>query len=109
LVFWVLLMKQAREQERIKVDVPEANLWRAVIGQAIDDLSQPVLRLAAMDWLGSTAHGPGSFRWACDHLDLDPEAVSAALNKANDWEKSRSTFGGESTRRRPLVLIRVNG
>ena len=48
-------MKQALEQERIKPDLPEANLWRAVIGQAIDDLSQPALQQAAVDWLTWTA------------------------------------------------------
>jgi hypothetical protein len=102
-------MKQALEQERIKPDPPEANLWRAVIGQAIDDLSQPALQQAAVEWLASTAHGPGSFRWACDHLDLNPAAVWAALNHANVLDRTHSSLGSCSARRRPLVIIRVNG
>jgi hypothetical protein len=62
-------------EERIKTEISDANLWRAVIDQAIEDLSQPKLRQAAVDWFASTAQGPGSFRWACDYLDLNSSAV----------------------------------
>ncbi len=102
-------MKQTLEQEQIKNEIPEADLWRAVIDQAIDDLSQPKLHRAAVEWLASTGHGPGSFRWACDHLDLNPTAVWGALNKANDLERKLSTLESDSARRRSLAIIRING
>jgi hypothetical protein len=86
-------MKLTFHEERIKTENPDANLWRAVIDQAIEDLSQPRLRQAAVNWFASTARGPGSFRWACDHLDLNPSAVWAALNKANDLGKTSATLG----------------
>ena len=59
----------------IKTEIPDANLWRAVIDQAIEDLSQPKLRQAAVESFTSSTQEPGSFRWACDHLDLNPSAV----------------------------------
>jgi hypothetical protein len=79
-------------EERIKTELPDANLWRAVIDQAIEDLSQPNLRQAAVDWFTSSAQGPGSFRWACDHLDLNPSAVWAALEKAKELGKKLATL-----------------
>ncbi len=75
-------MERALEGE-IKKDFPEATLWLAVIDQAIDDLSDPTKHQAATDWFTSAAQGPGSFRWACDHLDLNHAAVWAALSKAD--------------------------
>ena len=79
-------------EERIKTEIPDANLWRAVIDQAIEDLSQPKLRQAAVDWFGSTTQQPGSFRWACDHLDLNPAVVWSALKKAKELEKTFATL-----------------
>jgi hypothetical protein len=99
---------QALGQERIREDAAEMNLWRAVIGQALDDLSQPKLHQAAMDWLASTEHGPGSFRWICDHLDLNPSAVSAALNKANKLKAKLSTLGN-SLRADSNWIVREEG
>jgi hypothetical protein len=86
------IMKLTLQEERIKTENPDANLWRAVIDKAIEDLSQPKLRQAAVDWFASTAHEPGSFRWACDHLDLNPSAVWAALNNAKELEKTFATL-----------------
>jgi hypothetical protein len=92
-------MKLTFQEERIKTENSDANLWRAVIDQAIEDLSQPRLHQAAVAWFTSTAHGPGSFRWACDHLDLNPSAVWAALNKANDSGKTSAALGTSFQRR----------
>ena len=85
-------MNLTLQEERIKTEIPDANLWRAVIDQAIEDLSQPKQRQAAVDWFASTSHNPGSFRWACDHLDLNPSAVWAALKKAKELEKTCATL-----------------
>lgn len=79
------------DEERIKPETPEANLWRAVIDQAIGYLAQGKLRAAAIEWFASAARGPGSLRWACDHLDLNASAVWRALNKAG--EKHAQTRG----------------
>jgi hypothetical protein len=86
-------MKLTLQEERIKTENPDANLWRAVVEQAIEDLSQPRLRQAAMTWFTSSARGPGSFHWACDHLDLNPAAVWSALNKAKELEKTSAPLG----------------
>ena len=83
-------MELTLHQQQIKTDIPEANLWRAVIDQAIGDLAQTKLRAAALDWFASAARGPGSFRWACDHLDLNASAVWRALNKAGEKTMHRT-------------------
>ena len=100
-------MELTLQNERIKTEIPDANLWRAVIDQAIEDLSQPKLRQAAVDWFASTAHEPGSFRWACDHLDLNPSAVLAALNKSKELEKTFATLGGTFFLRMASIKRRV--
>ncbi|TMA97489.1 MAG: hypothetical protein E6J74_04970 [Deltaproteobacteria bacterium] len=56
-------------------------LWLAVLEQAVIDLTladngavsqRPRLRYFTHLWFTSDNHEPGSFRWICDHLDLDP-------------------------------------
>ena len=68
-------------EERIKTPTSEANLWLAVIDQAIEDLSDPDLREAALQWFASTSDRLASFRWICDYLDLNASAVCAALRR----------------------------
>ena len=70
---------QILQQELIKTSTSEANLWLAVIYQAIEDLSDPDLRQAALEWFASTSDRPASFRWICDHLDLNASAVCSAV------------------------------
>ena len=69
--------------ERIEPRSPEAYLWRAVMEQAIDDLSDPDLGEAAVEWFTSVSEEPSSFRWVCEHLNLDASAVWAALAQHN--------------------------
>lgn len=71
-------------EERIETKTPEAELWRAVIDQAIDDLSDPDLREAAIEWFTSVSEQPTSFRWVCHHLDLNASAVWSALTQRKD-------------------------
>jgi hypothetical protein len=68
-------------EERIETTSPEAELWRAVIDQAIDDLSDPDLGEGAVEWFTSVSEEPGTFRWVCHHLDLNASAVWSALIK----------------------------
>jgi hypothetical protein len=70
--------------ERIETKTPEAELWRAVIDQAIADLSDPDLGEAAVEWFTSVSEEPGTFRWICEHLDLDASAVRSALLQRKD-------------------------
>jgi hypothetical protein len=77
-----LLVQQVRNK------IPEAHLWMAVIDQAIEDLSHPSLRQAAVQWFSSAARGPGSFHWACNHLDLNASAVWTSLNKSRALDKN---------------------
>jgi hypothetical protein len=74
-------------EERIETKTPEAELWRAVIDQAIDDLSDPDLREAAVEWFTSVSEQPSTFRWVCQHLDLDASAVWSALMQRRDRAK----------------------
>src|SRR6266581_1502516 len=51
-------------------------LWLAVLVQAINDLAhtderQRLRRHFTRFWFTSHNYDPGSFRWICDHLDLD--------------------------------------
>jgi hypothetical protein len=66
-------------EERIETTSPEAELWRAVIDQAIADLSDPDLGEGAVEWFKSVSEEPGTFRWVCQHLDLNASAVWSAL------------------------------
>ena len=72
------------DEERIETKCPEAELWRAVINQAIDDLSDPDLREAALEWFTLVSEKPGTFRWVCHHLDLNASAVWSALMQRRD-------------------------
>ena len=72
---------QILQEERINTPTAEANLWLAVIEQAIEDLSDPDLREAALEWFASTSDRPASFRWICDYLDLNASAVCIALTR----------------------------
>jgi hypothetical protein len=58
---------------------PEAELWAAVLIQAIDDLHGmrllPVIRRSAECWFQSKNHDPGSFLWICDFLGLAASTV----------------------------------
>ena len=71
-------------EERIEPQSPEAELWRAVMEQAIDDLSDPDLGEAAVKWFTSVSEEPSTFRWVCEHLNLDASAVWFALAQRND-------------------------
>jgi hypothetical protein len=77
---------------RIETKTPEAELWRAVIDQAIDDLSDPDLGEATIEWFTSASDEPGTFRWICVHLDLNASAVWAALSQRKDRKKSAKLF-----------------
>jgi hypothetical protein len=68
-------------EERIETTSPEAELWRAVIDQAIDDLLDPDLGEGAVEWFTSVSEEPGTFRWVCNHLDLNASAFWSALIK----------------------------
>ena len=78
------------QEEQIKTPTSEANLWLAVIEQAIEDLSDPELREAALEWFTSTSHSPSSFCWICDHLDLNASAVWAALTRRQSPQNRRA-------------------
>jgi hypothetical protein len=79
-------------KERIETTSPEAELWRAVIDQAIDDLSDPDLGEAAVEWFTSVSEQPGTFRWVCEHLDLDASAVRSALLQRKDVKNRAKLF-----------------
>jgi hypothetical protein len=49
-------------EERTDTKSPEAEFWRAVIDHAIDDLSDPDLGEATIEWFTSASDEPGTFR-----------------------------------------------
>jgi hypothetical protein len=79
-------------EERIETKTPEAELWRAVIDQAIDDLSDPDLGEAAVEWFTSVSEQPGTFRWVCEHLGLNASAVWSALTQRKDRKNHAKLF-----------------
>ena len=86
-------------KERIETKTPEAELWRAVIDQAIDDLSDPNLREAAVEWFTSVSEQPGTFRWVCHHLDLNASAVWSALIQRKDRKSAKLVARGDGSKR----------
>lgn len=61
---------------------PEHNLWTEVLMQAIYDIvgfkasaHRPVDQFEAKNWFLFDGFCPGSFRWVCNVLDLDPVTV----------------------------------
>lgn len=62
-------------------DEPYRRIWASVLYLAIRDCNRAGsgtragYRRAAMHWIYSHDHGPGSLRWICDMLDLDHRAV----------------------------------
>ena len=94
---------QVLQEERIKIESPEAELWRAVINQAIDDLSDPDLGEATVEWFTSVSEQPGTFRWICAHLDLNASAVWSALAQRKDRKNPAKLLacGAASKRLKP--------
>jgi hypothetical protein len=73
---------------------PEAELWAAVLTQAIDDLDGmrllPVIRRSAKCWFQSKNHDPGSFLWICEFLGLAASSVrDKYLRPARQQRQSR--------------------
>ena len=91
---------QILQEGRIKTETPEADLWRAVIEQGIEDLSDPDLRESTVRWFMSASDQPATFRWICVHLDLDAAAVWAALEKRKDLAPS-TWVSAPGNRRKP--------
>lgn len=50
-------------------------LFAAIIGQAVDDLSRAAHREEARRWLLSETERPLGFKWICELLGVDLEAV----------------------------------
>jgi hypothetical protein len=67
--------------------LPEAELWTQVILQAITDLDgrTSLTPLSAKDsareWFASESDGIGSFVWACQIINVDPNFIRSQLTK----------------------------
>jgi hypothetical protein len=72
--------------------LPEAELWTAVIVQAIKDLSshEPGERRSASLWINSQSDAVHSFIWVCRITDIEPSFVRSALHRARQSELKRS-------------------
>lgn len=65
-------------------------LWAHVLLRAVSDAvrlaaaKRPVwLQMSheAIEWIKCELSTPGSFRWICSHLDIDPERVRARVDE----------------------------
>ena len=76
---------------------PEAELWAAVLTQAIDDLHGmrllPVIRRSAECWFQSKNHDLGSFLWICDFLGLAASSVRASISESRPDNKENLAAG----------------
>ena len=64
--------------------IPEAELWTEVIVQAIEDLSSHThdqRERSALLWFNSRTEAVGSFIWACNVINIDPDVIRSALRK----------------------------
>ena len=67
--------------------LPEAELWTAVILQAIDDLSRRTqlsprsAQTYAREWFASNSDEVGSFIWTCHVINVDPSFIRSRLAK----------------------------
>ena len=91
---------QILQEERIQTETPEADLWCAVIERAIGDLSDPDLGQATLEWFASASDQPGTFRWICEHLDLNASAVWAALTQRESRKDPPSACASAPNKRR---------
>ena len=61
----------------------ERRLWSAVLGQAIEDLTDtrtpPGFLNLTRIWFASDNHGPASFLWICDQLEFDAPMIRRRL------------------------------
>ena len=73
---------------------PELKLVAEVLRDAIELIQHGPKSLAERDdaikWVRSDRPGPFSFRFVCQALNLDPQAVRAAINEA--WEHGGADF-----------------
>lgn len=58
---------------------PEAQIWMAVLRQAIYDLGRKSYVGSARRWMDSRTTTPGSFLWICANLDIDENALKHAV------------------------------
>ena len=74
----------------------ERGLWAAVLQLATDDLTSADARLCrlARAWFESTKHGPGSFLWICDHLEINPTWLRRQVFETAE-QNARRDYGQE--------------
>jgi hypothetical protein len=95
---------------------PELDLWRAVLQRVLDDLTGYGLsdsskreraQADARHWINSRATTPGSFRWLCETLSLDPSATRCAILRRKQPEKrspKKHSFRADWMAHRRLAL-----
>ena len=73
--------------------LPEARLWIAVLGRALDDLKSGRARVRddAREWFESTEVAVNSFEGVCSVLGMNPGAArEAILSHEGKWRDWRS-------------------
>jgi hypothetical protein len=74
--------------------LPEAELWTQVILQAITDLDGRTsltphwAKNSAREWFASDGDAVGSFIWACQIINVDPNFIRSRLAKKQRVKKS---------------------
>jgi hypothetical protein len=74
----------------------ERGLWATVLQLAVADLTSanPRLWRPARAWFESTKHGPGSFIWICDHLEINASWIRRQVFETAE-QNARRDYGQE--------------
>jgi hypothetical protein len=84
--------------------LPEAELWTAVMVQAIDDLDRRTLsssisaQHSAREWFASESDVVGSFVWACHVINVDPDFIRSRLVKKQRIKNLEKVTVAQETR-----------
>jgi hypothetical protein len=86
-------------------------LWLAVLMQAINDFTYSYERARLKPWFTSDNRDPGSFKWICDHLELDSSRLRRQIFAIIDAQVSKhlhSTLAREQYPQKEPILA-TNG
>lgn len=93
--------ERADEEPVVKSELTsgERQLWSAVLMQALKDYAGAGDRGEVERWLASNWYAPGSFRWVCDVLGMNPGGVRVALRGVDGVRRLRGALGTVEAKR----------
>ncbi|MBF0551137.1 MAG: hypothetical protein HQK60_11445 [Deltaproteobacteria bacterium] len=97
--------KRNIKQASLLHDVPEFDLWAAVLMRAIEDYREG--DQDAKQYLAGEGDYPGSFNWICAMLDLEPEYIRDRL-KVNRKGKKLDELPVNIRQSRQIYMVYKN-